>query len=186
MKTQRDYERMYRTLYRQYGVELDELILAMAPVLQRKAGAASKLVPEGTPPVAYTIIFDGGTTCGNPGLGYGSYVILKNGKQDGPVRRRSYKAVMTNNEAEYNTLIAALKEVVFDSVIGPEDTMAVKGDSKLVIYQTGIDPGCHRPWKCTEPHLRRLRDEVLRLGGRFKWFETEWWPRKKSVELLGH
>ena len=55
------------------------------------------------------LVFDGGSK-GNPGLGYGSYAIIINNEAD--IRRLEFGDGVTNNEAEYDTLIAALEMFV--------------------------------------------------------------------------
>lgn len=58
----------------------------------------------------YVIVFDGGSL-GNPGVGYGSYALLtRNGHR--AVQRLSLGEYVTNNEAEYDTLIAALRDLI--------------------------------------------------------------------------
>ena len=135
-------------------------------------------------PVEYTIIFDGGAK-GNPGPGYGSYIVTENGVPWPGVRRRQY-GTCTSNEAEYKTLIEALKELCYDVGVSSQDTLVIRGDSKLVLYQIGADPATHKPWRVNEPRLRALRDEALNLLADFKTFEVRWWERDHSVEALGH
>jgi ribonuclease HI len=61
----------------------------------------------------YIVIFDGGSR-GNPGPGYGSYRLrTRDGRED--VRRLEFGEAMTNNEAEYRTLIAALDDLIGES-----------------------------------------------------------------------
>src|SRR5215510_12788812 len=57
-------------------------------------------------PADYLIVFDGGSR-GNPGAGYGSYAVFE-GTQPAPVQRLEFPGSLTNNEAEYHTLLAAL------------------------------------------------------------------------------
>jgi predicted RNase H-like HicB family nuclease len=128
----------------------------------------------------YTLIFDGGAS-GNPGPAYGSYAIRENGGKWLPPRRRDF-GIGTNNEAEWKALIEGLKELVYDVGFGPGDTLAITGDSQLVVKQlTG-------EYKVKEPRLRSLRDTVLQLlkdGGSIP-VEFVWRPREHSVAVLGH
>ena len=55
----------------------------------------------------YEIVFDGGSL-GNPGLGYGSYEITTEGAVLHRVERQEYGQGVTNNQAEYRSLIGAL------------------------------------------------------------------------------
>ena len=57
----------------------------------------------------YTIIFDGGSR-GNPGEGYGSYELRTRAERQ--IERLTFGDHVTNNEAEYRTLIAALRDVL--------------------------------------------------------------------------
>ncbi len=129
----------------------------------------------------YTIIFDGGAR-GNPGEGYGSYELRSRaGRQ---IERRTFGNNVTNNEAEYQTLIAALRDVVNRLAIVHADphacTLAIRGDSQLVIFQvTG-------KWKVKTPHIRPLHAEATALLARFKHTDLQWQPRAMSVRALGH
>ena len=64
------------------------------------------LVAPGPRPSDYLLVFDGGSK-GNPGPGYGSYAITRT--RDGAQRleRLEFGDGYTNNEAEYDNLIAA-------------------------------------------------------------------------------
>ena len=64
----------------------------------------------------YVIVFDGGSQ-GNPGPGYGSYQLARaaDGRKD--LVRLDFGRDMTNNEAEYHTLIASL-EGLLDRIQG--------------------------------------------------------------------
>lgn len=129
----------------------------------------------------YTIIFDGGAR-GNPGEGYGSYELrTRTGRQ---IERLTFGNNVTNNEAEYQTLIAALHAVVNRLAASQADpkacTLAVRGDSQLVIFQvTG-------KWKVKTPHIRPLHAEATALLARFKHTDVQWHPRAMSVRTLGH
>lgn len=131
------------------------------------------------PVASFTIVFDGGAK-GNPGKGYGSFHISG---PDGLVihERREYGDRITNNVAEYRTLIAALQRL--QSEIGenvPGASVQVLGDSKLVINQTNGD------WKIKKPWLQLLRDEVVALLANFGAVSLRWQPRMESVRVLGH
>jgi len=131
--------------------------------------------------VDYTIIFDGGAR-GNPGEGYGSYELrTRAGRQ---IERLTFGNNTTNNEAEYQTLIAALRDVINRLIIAHADphacTLAVRGDSQLVIFQvTG-------KWKVKTLHIRPLHAEATTLLARFKHTDVQWQPRAMSVRTLGH
>lgn len=131
----------------------------------------------------YTLIFDGGSL-GNPGPGYGSYALIRNvdGKQR--IQRLEFGEDMTNNEAEYRTLIAGLEDML-DTIEQagrePSDfSIEVRGDSRLILNQTAGE------WKVKQPHLRPLCDRARELLGRFGEFELTWQERDASVDVLGH
>lgn len=131
----------------------------------------------------YTLIFDGGSL-GNPGPGYGSYALVRNvdGKQR--IERLDFDEKMTNNVAEYRTLIAGLEDIV--SVIEQagrapsEFSIEVRGDSRLILNQTAGE------WKVKQLHLRPLCDRARELLHHFGEFELMWQERDESVDVLGH
>jgi ribonuclease HI len=129
--------------------------------------------------VDYMIVFDGGSR-GNPGLGYGSYVIFDQVGSGSPVRLR-FADEQTNNEAEYNTLLAALRDLRQRSALF-SDQLAIKilGDSLLVINQVKGE------WKVKEPRLRVLRDHVLAELRHFKAYRLAYQPREDTLKVLGH
>jgi ribonuclease HI len=131
----------------------------------------------------YTIIFDGGSH-GNPGLGYGSYAVIRN--QDGKLRKRRLRFgdQITSNQAEYQALIAALEDLTSTIVKAgrsPSDfSVEIKGDSQLIMRQI------EGSWKTKSLNLMPLRDRVEELLVQLGSFELTWQPREKSEELLGH
>ncbi|NIS80008.1 MAG: reverse transcriptase-like protein [Anaerolineales bacterium] len=128
------------------------------------------------------LVFDGGSR-GNPGQSYGSYRIQHKGKKAiGPVRLRLGHG--TNNEAEYQTLIAGLKAVleylnreVLDS---SKVQIEVRGDSRLVLNQL------NRTWKAKDARMRRYRDEAEGLLSYFSDRRLIHQSRARTVEILGH
>jgi ribonuclease HI len=115
-------------------------------------------LPPGAIPI--TLIFDGGSI-GNPGDGYGSYQL-------------------TIDEAEYDTLIAALEAVLLRARDPRFVYLDIRGDSQLVIKQiTG-------QWKIKEPRMQqraqRVRELLQYLGG----WRASWHGRQNSVDALGH
>jgi ribonuclease HI len=134
-------------------------------------------------PADYTIIFDGGSQ-GNPGPGYGSYALARtsDGKQD--LVRLDFGRTMTNNEAEYEALIAALQglaERIEAAGRSPGDfSVEVRGDSALVIHQV------EGTWKTKDDRMRLLRNRCRELLRRFKSHRLVLHGREKSVRVLGH
>lgn len=129
----------------------------------------------------YTIIFDGGSR-GNPGEGYGSYELRTRTARR--IERLTFGNNVTNNEAEYWTLLAALRDVLDSIAAASGDpkayTIAVRGDSQLVIFQV------LGKWKVRTPHIRPLQTEATALLARFKRADVQWQPRAMSVRTLGH
>jgi len=128
---------------------------------------------------SFQIVFDGGSL-GNPGKGYGSYEIMSGGEV---VRlgREEYPGKLTNNQAEYMTLIEALKWL--SGALGDDARTArvdIRGDSQLVIYQlTG-------KWKVKNARMVPLVEEARQLLRRFGITNIGWHPRAESVKKLGH
>jgi ribonuclease HI len=133
----------------------------------------------------YTIIFDGGSR-GNGtanAQGYGSYnLTTASGKSF--TTTAEYGQGVTNNEAEYKALIAALTDLV--GRIGKAGkspkgfTLEIKGDSALVINQAAGN------WKCKGANLRPLLAEVRNLTSQFGEVTFIHHPREESVKVLGH
>ncbi|MFN8592631.1 MAG: ribonuclease HI family protein [Thermomicrobiales bacterium] len=127
----------------------------------------------------FTIVFDGGSL-GNPGKGYGSFQIVE---PQGILASRQiqFGDGMTNNQAEFHALIAALQELLM--TIGPRavtTSIAVRGDSQLVIR------GLTGEWKVKHPGLQPLHREALALLAEFGSTDIAWHPRRESVRTLGH
>ncbi|MGI8477811.1 MAG: ribonuclease HI family protein [Thermomicrobiales bacterium] len=131
---------------------------------------------------AYQIVFDGGSL-GNPGKGYGSYRITG---PDGSeiVERLDFSRngeIVTNNQAEYRTLIEALRRLAdaCGAATGAA-SLTVNGDSLLVINQL------LGKWKVKNADLRPLHCEAKSLVASFARVDLRWHDRSKSVAILGH
>jgi len=130
-------------------------------------------------PADHLIVFDGGSQ-GNPSAGYGSYAIFE-GTHAGEVTRLSFPDPMTNNEAEYHTLRAALDDLLQRlGAQASEVSLEVHGDSQLIIEQV------LGRWKAKDERMRALRDEVRRRLNQFKRHRLAQQPREDSVRVLGH
>ena len=100
--------------------ELIDLVRDLQGALGRRerltpaSGRAAQSVPlqpvRAVPGADYTVVFDGGSL-GNPGQGYGSYEIAG---PDGTVTARQvqFGNDMTNNQAEFRAVIAALEDLL--------------------------------------------------------------------------
>jgi probable phosphoglycerate mutase len=129
----------------------------------------------------YVVMFDGGSE-GNPGRGYGSYAIMTGKRRE--IRRLNFGDDMTNNEAEYATLMHALDDlqgrIEREARLPEEFSVEVQGDSTLVLKQVAGE------WKAKDQRMRELRDSVRRSLGRFKANRLTALPREKIVEMFGH
>jgi ribonuclease HI len=128
--------------------------------------------------VPIKLIFDGGSI-GNPGDGYGSYQLTVEGKAEEP-KRIKFGSNYTNNEAEYDTLIAALEAIALRANDPRQIHLDIRGDSQLVIKQiTGA-------WKIKEPRMKQRAYRVHDLLKQFGSWRATWHDRSNSVDALGH
>ena len=139
--------------------------------------------PPRDAPTILGVTFDGGSR-GNPGQGYGSFAVLSPKRPQPHIERRAYPGVLTNNQAEYRTLIAAL-EYILDVITRTQRepgqfVLDIAGDSALVINQV------QGTWKVKQPELRPLADRCRELLARFGSYRLTWQARAASVTLLGH
>lgn len=129
-----------------------------------------------------TIVCDGGSL-GNPGRGYGSY-RLSDRTGHGDVVRLEFGDNVTNNQAEYRTLIAAIEAALAHAAahkLRPEDLcLAIRTDSKLVVEQM------LGRWKVRNPDLQPLHARASMLARRFGCRDIAWQSRDASVRVLGH
>ncbi len=150
---------------------------------QRSAVQPEALSPqEENPIVPIQIVFDGGSR-GNPGEGYGSFALDWPGYPR-EIVQLNFGDNVTNNEAEYDTLIAAL-EAVRDrmkerQIETGSAILSIWGDSLLVCNQVKGE------WECKEPRLQVRLEKVRTLLSGFGESELNHHPRQKSVEILGH
>jgi ribonuclease HI len=128
----------------------------------------------------YEIVFDGGSL-GNPGLGYGSYEITSEGAVLHRVERQEFGQGVTNNQAEYRSLIGALAWLL-DHLgdAARTATVSVNGDSQLVLNQ--LDG----KWKVKNEGLKPFFAEASSLRKRFGRVTLTWHDRSNSVRRLGH
>jgi ribonuclease HI len=124
-------------------------------------------------------VFDGGSR-GNPGEGYGSFELRSpTGKK--VADKLVFGDQVTNNQAEYLTLISALERLL--ELLGDRAQRArliVRGDSQLVIRQL------QGAWKVRNPELKPLHARAVELLRQFGSYELVWQPRQESVKVLGH
>lgn len=143
-----------------------------------RVGTSLQPVAGGT----VVVVFDGGSI-GNPGKGYGSFQITwpDGSRELIKLEYPEYGRAMTNNQAEYETLIRALQYAV--TALGSSvsaTAVSIEGDSQLVLNQ--LDGS----WKVKKPKLMPLHAKATRLAHEFASFKTTWHPRSRSVRILGH
>lgn len=136
-------------------------------------------VTPGTRPV-YAIAFDGGSL-GNPGLGYGSYEVSGPGIGTQTGHKLEFGQNMTNNQAEFQALIAGLESLL--AILGDDAASAsivIRGDSQLVIR------GLKGEWRIKHAGLQPLFHHASDLLRRFDSVTLTWQPRDASVRTFGH
>lgn len=126
------------------------------------------------------ITFDGGARPTNPGNGYGSWNIVLDGKDFASQAEVEHGPNLTNNQAEYLTLIHALNYLVATHGYTKTIRLDIWSDSKLVVNQLiGV-------WKCKHPNMIELRDRALETIIWFGCWDIRWHSRVESVALFGH
>lgn len=154
----------------------------MAKTVKRRV-AAKKAVASGKAKTDYTLIFDGGSQ-GNPGIGFGSYILVRNIDKKKRTKRLKFGDMVTNNQAEYRALIAGLEDLtktIQKAKRSPRDfSVEVRGDSQLILYQVA------KKWKTKELDLQPLRDRVEELLEEFGRYTLIWQQRDKTEKVLGH
>jgi ribonuclease HI len=129
------------------------------------------------------VVFDGGSK-GNPGAGYGSYALQWPGQAQPEIVRLEFSGRMTNNEAEYDTLIAALQDLLARAAaahVPPSQVYVdIWGDSQLVVNQ--VNGG----WKINKSNLLIRCNQVRDLLQQFGFAALNYHPREESVAVLGH
>jgi ribonuclease HI len=106
------------------------------------------------------LVFDGGSR-GNPGAGYGSYAIVKGSQHT--ITRLEFGAGMTSPEAEYDTLITALKMLHRQEPVGTT-MIEVRTSSQLIVNQV------KGTWQARDARMQSRRDQVRGLLSQFKSF----------------
>lgn len=128
----------------------------------------------------FEIVFDGGSK-GNPGLGYGSYEINRNGALFDRRLEMPFGDKITNNQAEYMSLIRALKAVIENpSIDALKAELVIRGDSQLVIKQLNGE------WKVKNANMQPLWAEARGLLTEVGKWQAVWHDRSNSVKILGH
>jgi ribonuclease HI len=131
----------------------------------------------------FLAVVDGGSRGnGAANEGYGSYVLsTRDGRKE---TIRLDLGTATNNEAEYQTLITALKDLsgrIQRAGKAPSGySLLIYTDSQLVVGQ--LTQG----WKVKAANLRPLVDEATVLMKAFGRCDLVKVPRDEIVRVLGH
>jgi len=124
------------------------------------------------PNEAHAVIYADGASRGNPGRAAYGLIIHQ---PDRVLRLGRYLGKATNNEAEYQALLAALKWAADHGV--PKVTYY--SDSKLVVEQI------NGRYKVKHPNLKGLFLEALRLKKTIKEFDVFHIRREHNMEADG-
>ena len=131
----------------------------------------------------FLAVVDGGSRGnGAANEGYGSYVLsTRDGRKE---TMRLDLGTATNNEAEYQTLIAALKDLsgrIQRAGKAPSGySLLLHTDSQLMVGQ--LTQG----WQVKAANLRPLVDEAKSLMQAFGRCDLVKVPREEIVRVLGH
>jgi len=131
----------------------------------------------------FALQVDGGSKGnGAENHGYGSYRLANRDGREQIVRLDLGTA--TNNEAEYRTLIAALKDLagrIRRAGKSPADySLLIQTDAQLLVGQ--LTQG----WQVKAGNLRPLVDEAQGLLASFGLAHLQKVPRSEIVRVLGH
>ncbi len=128
------------------------------------------------------VVFDGGSR-GNPGQGYGSYLVQSPGRKP-VIKRVEFGGNYTNNQAEYESLIACLQYIT-ERLTATNRTpsqvaLDIKSDSDLLVNQL------QGTYKVKDAGLRQRHTKALEMLEQFGEWMITWHEREESVRLLGH
>jgi ribonuclease HI len=128
------------------------------------------------------VVFDGGSR-GNPGQGYGSYLVQSPGRKP-VIKRVEFGGNYTNNQAEYESLIACLQYII-ERLTATNRTPAqvaldIKSDSDLLVNQLQGN------FKVKDAGLRQRHAKALEMLEQFGEWMITLHEREESVRLLGH
>jgi ribonuclease HI len=117
------------------------------------------------------ILYTDGASRGNPGpAAIGAVIKDGQGRVLGKISRRIGRT--TNNQAEYQAVIAALEEAIRLGVAG----VVIKSDSELVVKQI------NGRYRVKNPALKPLHQRVRELQSLFQSFTIASIPRRQNIE----
>lgn len=110
--------------------------------------------------------------------GFGRYKIFD--AHGGERLYRQIESASANNEAEYNTLLSALTDVLrFTAGREAQTVLVVRGDSQTVVTQLT------QPDVTTPDLLSALHAQTLAILQRFKRYRLVWQPSTETEQILG-
>ena len=174
-----DHERQefLQQLIREFGLSINDAHSPSQPELLAYS------MPQMEGPADYVIVFDGGSH-GNPGPAYGSYLVTESASGTRDLVRLDFGQDLTNNEAEYQTLISSLEGLADRIVSTGADpghiTVEIRGDSALALRQI------EGAWKAKDDRMRAYRNRARELLARFQAYRLVHQKREESVNTLGH
>jgi len=124
------------------------------------------------------IVYTDGGSRGNPGKA-AIGVVFCNEKEQVIKKFGEYLGDdLTNNDAEYQAIIFALKKfkTIFGKAISDQSDVLIKSDSELVVKQLNGD------YRLSEPKIQQFFIEVWNLKFDFKSVKFRHIPRKKNKE----
>ena len=152
------------------------------PVPQAEAQAEAEQEAEEKGLMELLVVFDGGSR-GNPGQGYGSYLVQSPGRKP-VVKRVEFGPNYTNNQAEYDSLLASLHYIIerLTATGRTPDGVAleIRTDSDLVANQLQGN------YKDKDAGLKMRHGQAVELLDQFGAWQIDWQPREETVKLLGH
>ncbi len=114
-------------------------------------------------------IYTDGAARGNPGKSASGYSISdEHGKLI--YKNTEYNGIATNNVAEYNAVINALRKVI--DRLGEDNEIELFSDSKLIINQLNGN------YRVKDSKLKELNSEAMVLLGKFKSYSLKNVPRE--------
>ncbi len=121
------------------------------------------------------IIYTDGGSRGNPGPG-AIGVVFCNEKGEILKKYSEYLGEITNNEAEYEAIIFALKKFkqLFGKKLAKNSEIEIRSDSELVIKQLNGE------YKILDPKLQKLFITLWNLKLDFKKIKLKLIPREKN------
>jgi ribonuclease HI len=115
---------------------------------------------------------DGGSS-GNPGKGAIAFIIEWDNKRK--ISAITLDKEVTNNEAEYEALLASLLWIFgFYIIEPPQYHLVIYSDSQLVVNQVnGL-------WQVEKEEFKKWLEELRNFLSRFKSWKIQWIPREEN------